>query len=80
MKNGKKEQRGITLVSLVVTTIILLILAGIAISLTIGNNGLFSRSKIAVEEHEEAKAREKLELALSNIQLDKNIKKYLMNI
>ncbi len=75
MKNGKKEQIGITLVSLVVTTIILLILAGIAISLTIGNNGLFSRSKIAVEEHEEAKAREKLELALSNIQLDKNIKK-----
>ena len=44
----KKNVKGITLVALVVTIIVLLILAGIAINLTIGNNGLFSRAKNAV--------------------------------
>lgn len=42
-----KKERGITLVALVVTIIVLLILAGVAISLTIGNNGLFNRAKNA---------------------------------
>ncbi len=40
---------GITLIALVVTIIVLLILAGIAISLSVGNNGLFSRAKNAVD-------------------------------
>ena len=42
-----KNERGITLVALVVTIIVLLILAGVAISLTIGKNGLFTRSQNA---------------------------------
>lgn len=45
MKKLIKNTRGITLIALVVTIIVLLILAGIAISLTIGNNGLFARAK-----------------------------------
>ena len=69
----QKREKGITLVALAVTIIVLLILAGIAISLSIGNNGLFSRAKNAVEKHSEAEAREKLELALSNISFDKNL-------
>ena len=35
----KKQVKGITLIALVVTIIVLLILAGVAISLTIGQNG-----------------------------------------
>ena len=39
MKEKLKKIRGITLIALVVTIIVLLILAGVAISLSIGNNG-----------------------------------------
>lgn len=42
-----KEQKGITLVALVITIIILLILAGISIATLGGNNGLFTKAKEA---------------------------------
>ena len=48
----KKQEKGITLVALVVTIIVLLILAGIAISLTIGNNGIFSRAQVSKQKSE----------------------------
>ena len=35
-----KEVRGITIISLVVTIVVLLILAGVSVSLVIGNNNL----------------------------------------
>ena len=40
----KKQVKGITLIALVVTIIVLLILAGVAISLTIGQNGIITKS------------------------------------
>lgn len=40
-----KGQKGITLISLVVTIVILIILAAVAISMTIGKNGLFTKAK-----------------------------------
>lgn len=49
-----KEQKGITLVALVITIIILLILAGISIATLTGENGLFSRAKQAKNEYENA--------------------------
>lgn len=42
-----KEQKGITLVALVITIIILLILAGISIATLRGDNGLFTRAQQA---------------------------------
>lgn len=42
-----KGQKGITLVALVITIIILLILAGVTISLTLGENGIFDLTKRA---------------------------------
>ena len=44
----KKEQKGITLVALVITIIILLILAGISIA-TLSQIGLFEKAKDAKE-------------------------------
>ena len=58
----KKQEKGITLVALVVTIIVLLILAGIAINLTIGNNGLFVRAKLASLEHRGANVEEQVNL------------------
>lgn len=42
-----KGQKGITLVALVITIIVLLILAGITISLTLGQNGIINRAQEA---------------------------------
>ena len=44
----KKQVKGITLIALVVTIIVLLILAGIALNLTIGQNGIFIRAQKSV--------------------------------
>ena len=43
----KKREKGITLIALVITIVILLILAGIAIAALTGDNGLFARAKLA---------------------------------
>ena len=42
-----KQERGITLIALVVTIVVLLILAGVSISLVINNNGVISKAKEA---------------------------------
>ena len=66
-------QRGITLIALVITIIILLILAGIVINLTIGENGIMKKAIQAGKNYDEAGAREKLELALVDLQTQKII-------
>ena len=45
----KKQVQGITLIALVVTVIVLLILAGVALNLTVGDNGLFKRAQNATD-------------------------------
>ena len=42
-----KQEKGITLIALVVTIVVLLILAGVSISLVLNNNGVISKSKDA---------------------------------
>ena len=44
-----KNQRGITLVSLVITIIVLIILAGISINIVLGENGIITRAQQAKE-------------------------------
>ena len=62
MKKVKSNVKGITLIALVVTIIVLLILASVAISLTIGSNGIFTRAGNAVDRYEIASADEQDEL------------------
>ena len=57
-----KKERGITLVSLVVTIIILIILAGVSINLTLGKNGIITIAKQAKENTELAKIEEETAL------------------
>lgn len=40
-----KGQKGITLVALVVTIIVLIILAGVSIALVLGDNGIINKAK-----------------------------------
>ncbi len=46
---ASKRENGITLIALVVTIVVLLILAGITISLVFGENGIIAKAKEAVE-------------------------------
>ena len=57
-KNVNSKERGITLVALVVTVIIMLILAGITLNLVLGDNGLISMAKKATDSYKEAQAKE----------------------
>ena len=54
MKNVKmrKEERGITLVALVVTIVVLLILAGTALAMVIGEEGILAKASEAASRQE----------------------------
>ena len=56
----KNNVKGITLIALVVTIIVLLILAGVALNLTIGQNGIFSRAQDAANTWRNAESNEQL--------------------
>ena len=58
-----KLENGITLIALVVTIVVLLILAGITISLVFGSNGVIKKVQEANENTKIAQVREQLELA-----------------
>ena len=49
-----KNRKGITLVALVVTIVVLLILAGVSINLVLGNNGIIAKAKEAETKSAEA--------------------------
>ena len=49
-----KEMKGITLVALVVTIVVLLILAGVSINLVLGDNGIIAKAKEAKRKSAEA--------------------------
>ena len=60
--NKIKNQKGITLVALVVTIIVLIILAGVSINLVLGDNGIITIAKKAKENTELAKTEEETNL------------------
>lgn len=53
-----KRQNGITLVALVITIIVLLILASVTISLTLGENGIFGLAQQAGKNYQNAADKE----------------------
>lgn len=54
--------QGITLIALVITIIVMLILAGVTINLTLGDNGIFSKAKEARNKYEDARQNESNEI------------------
>ena len=56
------KNKGITLISLVITIILLIILAGVGINLAIGENGLFNKAKYAKEKYLNASDEEQKQL------------------
>ena len=69
MVTNEKLNKGITLVALVITIVILLILAGISIQ-AITNTGLFANAKKAKEKSMEGQLKEEISLAIQSIQTE----------
>ena len=63
--------KGVTLIALVITIIILLILSGVAIATLTGENGLFARAKQAKVAQTEADMKENLNLVIQELQVEK---------
>ena len=61
-----KKQSGVTMVALVITIIVLVVLAGVTISLVVGNSGVLSKTSDAVLSSKEGQANEELSMAWSS--------------
>ncbi len=64
-----KENRGITLIALVITIIVLLILAGVSLRLVAGNEGILNRAEKAVSKSNTESLKEEIELAISELRI-----------
>ena len=82
MKNiiNIRNKKGITIISLVVTIIILIIIGGVSINLLLGENGILNMSKNAQKTQDKVRLLEKLELLKGPILIDEhgvNLESYL---
>ena len=68
----KKSQKGITLIALVITIIVLLILASVSIAMLTGNNGILQKAETAKESSAEAEGEEKINLAILAVKTQTN--------
>lgn len=66
METKKRATKGITLIALVVTIVVLLILAGVSINLVIGNNGIITRAGESKDANKYAAIKDEYELYKSN--------------
>lgn len=60
-----KQDKGITLVALVITIIILLILAGIVISLSVSQNGIINQAQMAQKEYTRIASKRKIRVSIN---------------
>ena len=72
-KKTSTREKGITLIALIVTIIVLLILAGVTINLAVNNQGIFNKAKTATRAYKNASENEQTGLD----EADKEIAKYM---
>ena len=70
MKEKLKRQKGITLIALVITIIVILILAGVSIAMLTGENGILNQAQEAKNQTEFKSAEEKVKLAIMGARAD----------
>ena len=68
-------EKAITLIALVVTIVILLILAGVTITMTLGQNGLFTRAREGAAAYNESEVRDDLSMLVTQYTWDKAAEK-----
>ncbi len=67
-----KEMKGITLITLVITIVVLMILAGVSINTVLGDDGIIKKAKEAAETTKRASAEEEMNRLVLEYQLAKN--------
>ena len=65
--NKLKNKKGITLIALVVTVVVLIILAGVSINAVLGDNGIIKKANQAASVTKEAEVKEAINLSLIHI-------------
>ena len=70
-KRTSLGEKAITLIALVVTIVILLILAGVTITMTLGQNGLFTRARAGAAAYNESEVRDDLSMLITQYTWDK---------
>ena len=63
----KERNKGITLIALVVTIVVLLILAGVSIAMLTGDNGIITQAKKSKDKTEQAKVEEHVSVAIGSL-------------
>lgn len=76
MIKNAMNMRGVTLIALIITIIVLLILAGISIASLTGENGILNKSKTAKEETKKADYQETLQLIKLELTPDKTLENW----
>ena len=74
-KRTSLGEKAITLIALVVTIVILLILAGVTITMTLGQNGLFTRAREGAAAYNESEVRDDLSMLITQYTWDKAAEK-----
>ena len=72
----KNNQKGITLIALVVTIIVLLILAGVSIAMLTGQNGILNRGQEAAQKNAVADTKDQIALKVAECITNWNAAKY----
>ena len=67
----KSKEKGITLIALVITIIVLLILAGVAVNTLVGENGIIKNTENTVETYNKNQIKEKIEMNILDAKLNK---------
>ena len=70
----KRQNKGITLVTLVITVVVMLILAGVAIAQFTDGDGIFSRVTDATREYKKQSMLEAVDLAKAYLEMEKTYK------
>ena len=79
LKIGKNANKGITLIALVITIIVLLILAAVSIATLTGQNGILTQANNAKTKTTEAQVNEEIKLAYNSVQTDSLINGWDIN-
>ncbi len=64
-----RSNKAITLVALIITIIILLILAGVSLSMVLGENGLINKAQAGVNKYQESAIKEEAEIAIVEVKI-----------
>ena len=73
LKERVKSKKGVTLIALVITIIVLLILAGVTIATLTGDNGILTKAQSTKIQSERASIKEQIELAVVASRINDNL-------